>query len=220
MFKIYDYKTKTFSLLESEDLKKYIINKTNSTFENKDVIPERTGQRPSYLASILSNLTNGYLIKGLFLVTALERVNPDKETRYLLIATGNLESYEQLLPYINDYIPFIHIDCSDYTPVHEGGYLSSWFRSNMGRAFSFIDIDYLIIKNKIYLIEEKTYNGTLGYGQKMSYSELMKDIFNIPTILCIVYCTEDECHLKISDDSVTYKEGTTKIETFFNWLNK
>lgn len=223
MFKIYNYKNNETFDLNDEQLKEFIINTTHSRYENLSVTSERTGKRPSFLKDSFETLLKGTLIEGLFLITALGRVNSDKRTRYMLVSIGDKNSYNALLPYINDYVPFFHIDCSAYTPTHEGGYLSSWFRQTMGRAFSFIDIDFLFLKNEnLFLIEEKTNNATLGYGQKMSYSELMTDIFKKTPTLILVSSSKDKCLLKISKGNFTdkYREGALSIEDFINWLNK
>lgn len=229
MFKIYNYNDKKNFSMSSDELKNYIIEKTKSTYENKAVAPERTGQRPSFLASHLEKLKeNITVLKGIFLITSLSRVNDDKKTRYMLVSTGNKDDYLTLLPYLNDYISFINIDCSDYNPIHEGGYLSTWFRTNMGRAFSFIDIDFLLLKKSdistsIYLLEEKTNQANLGYGQKLSYIELMTDIFTITPSLCIINTSESEnCYLKLAKGNFTvnYKEGNITIEKLISYFNK
>lgn len=228
-FKIYNYNNQKEFSMSSEELKNYIIEKTNSIYENKSVAPERTGQRPSFLAPFLKELKeNITLLKGIFLITSLSRINSDKKTRYLLVSTGNKEDYLALLPYLNDYISFINIDCSFYTPIHEGGYLSTWFRENMGRAFSFIDIDFLLLKKSdtstsIYLLEEKTNQATLGYGQKLSYIELMTDIFTIiPCLYIINTSNSGNYYLKVAkgDFKKNYKEGEITIEKLISFFNK
>ncbi|WP_338998922.1 hypothetical protein LC560_02125 [Fusobacterium animalis] len=229
MFKIYNYNNQKEFSMSSEELKNYIIEKTNSIYENRTVAPERTGQRPSFLAPYLEKLKeNITLLKGIFLITSLSRVNNNKKTRYMLVSTGNKDDYLTLLPYLNDYISFINIDCSNYNPVHEGGYLSTWFRQNMGRAFSFIDIDFLILKKSntntsIYLLEEKTNQASLGYGQQLSYIELMTDIFTIIPCLCIINTSNSgNYYLKVAkgDFKKNYKEGKITIEQLITFFNK
>ena len=223
MFKIYNYKNKGFFSLDSTQLRNFIISSTCGKYENLSVTPERTGKRPSFLRPFLKKLSNGILIEGLFFVTAISRVNPDKKTRYMLVSIGNRADYEILLPHIEEYTSFIHIDCSDYSPIHEGGYLSSWFRENMGKAFSFIDIDYLFLKNNhLYLIEEKTYLGILGYGQKMSYQELMMDIFCETPTLILAHSSRDKYRFKISHGDFEDKcqKGSLPIEDFIDWLDR
>ena len=229
MFKIYNYNNQKEFSMSSEELKNYIIEKTNSIYENRTVAPERTGQRPSFLAPFLKELKeNITLLKGIFLITSLSRVNNNKKTRYMLVSTGNKDDYLTLLPYLNDYISFINIDCSNYNPVHEGGYLSTWFRQNMGRAFSFIDIDFLILKKSntntsIYLLEEKTNQASLGYGQQLSYIELMTDIFTIIPCLCIINTSNSgNYYLKVAkgDFKKNYKEGKITIEQLITFFNK
>ena len=223
MFKIYNYRDKKTLELSDTELRNYILKLTHCEYEDRPVTPERTGRRPSFLKPFLDNISKGKLLKNIFLVTAISRVNSNKETRYMFISTGNREDYLIILPFIKKYVSFIHIDCSNHSSVHEGGYLSTWFRTNMGRAFSFVDIDFLILKKEdIFLIEEKTNNGILGYGQKISYMELMTDIFTIPPTLCLAYCSPESCDLKIAKGNFDkgYKEGSLTIKKFIKWLDK
>lgn len=224
MFKIYNYRTGITQDLTSDELKNSIITTTNSVYENTGVLPERSGKRPTLIEPFLNTLTNGVLLKGVFLVTALYRVNRDPNTRYMLVATGDKNQYLNLLSKINPQIPFIHVDCSAFTPIHEGGYLSTWFRNTMGRAFSFIDIDFIFLKaDKIILIEEKTHIGTLGYGQKMSYDELLRDIFNIPSILCVAkydIISQDIETLIKQNSSPDFLKKILPIQSFIDALNK
>ena len=222
MFKIYNYNNQKEFSMSSEELKNYIIEKTNSIYENRTVAPSFLAP---YLEKLKENIT---LLKGIFLITSLSRVNNNKKTRYMLVSTGNKDDYLTLLPYLNDYISFINIDCSNYNPVHEGGYLSTWFRQNMGRAFSFIDIDFLILKKSntntsIYLLEEKTNQASLGYGQQLSYIELMTDIFTIIPCLCIINTSNSgNYYLKVAkgDFKKNYKEGKITIEQLITFFNK
>ncbi|MGL4802052.1 MAG: hypothetical protein ACRC18_07275 [Cetobacterium sp.] len=224
MFKIYDYRTRNTHNLTSDELKDVIITTTNSVYENTRVLSERTGKRPTLIEPFLNTLTNGVLLKGVFLVTALSRVNRDPNTRYMLVATGDKDQYLDFLSKINPQIPFIHVDCSAFTPIHEGGYLSTWFRNTMGRAFSFIDIDFIFLKaNKIILIEEKTHIGELGYGQEMSYNELLRDIFNVPSTLCVAKydtSTQNIETLIKQNSSSDFLKKIGPIQSFIDALNK
>lgn len=224
MFLIYDYRTKKNFEMTSEKLKEMIISTTKSSYEDTAVLPERHGIRPTLIEPFLKELKNGTLFKGIFLVTALARRNNDPNTRYMLIATGNKEGYSELLPRIKPQIPFFHIDCSAFKPTHEGGYLSSWFRNNMGRAFSFIDIDFIFLKaDKIILIEEKTNIGVMGFGQTLSYNELLRDIFNKKSVLCVIKYSEStkKCQIQtkmMNEEPLTFPE--ISISDFIIKLDK
>lgn len=221
MFNIYDYKNKTTLLLDSPALQKYIFEKTKSHLINKTVTAERTGTRPTFISHYLNTLKNGILLKGIFLVTAVSKINNDVNTRFLLIATGNKYDYEDLIPKLNSQIPFIHIDYSAFQATHQGGYLSSWFRNEMGAGFSFIDVDFIFLKkDKVVLIEEKTFLGTMGYGQNLSYNELLSDIFSVKTIMCLLKVTGNSVNFqtKLKGEKFTNPQ-TMDIKDFINCLD-
>ncbi|HIP33792.1 MAG TPA: hypothetical protein EYG89_03470 [Bacteroidia bacterium] len=67
--------------------------------------------------------------------------------------------------------------------------LSRFFREKMGKGFALTDIDFYLIKNKLF-IEEKNFikgnTGYLGIGQCISFKEIINDIF--PNIELMIIC--------------------------------
>lgn len=226
MFSVHNFRTDSIINMSSSQLKDFIIKTTNSKFENSAVLPERTGLRPAPLRDFILSLEEFEKFKNIYLVTTLSRVNKDPNTRYLLISVNNdVSIVKNILPYINTNISFIHVNTLDNEDTHEGGFFSSWFRNNMGRAFSFIDIDYLLLNpNRVFLVEEKTHFAPLGYGQKMSYYELLSDIFNVESRLLLVQdYSKDELYMKIfkaTDISVPQKVQVYKKEEIREILYK
>lgn len=193
MFFLKNYRTNEKFKMNSDEFKNFIINITNSRYENSDVTRERTGLRFSILdrvTKLLSNKTQ--VLKNIYLVSALSRINNNKSSRYLILI-DNIEYDDSILELINDYIPVYLVKTEKYTSSN-ASFLSSWFRNNMGRGFSFVDIDYFITNNrKIVLLEEKaTPNSNLGYGQLISYKELILDVLSLEAILIIANIIDDE----------------------------
>lgn len=198
MFVIKDVRTGELLRLTSEEFKQKIISETNCKFENGKVLEERTGLRPESLNDFMQVLSSSLVIqKHVFLVTALCRVNCNKETRYMILIDGN-EYDDRLSSLIYDYVPIYSVKIEGAND--EEGKLSSlskWFRETMGRAFSFIDIDYLIINQnytKVALIEEKIGKSgasAIGYGQLISYKELLMDVLKKPLFLLFIFSTSN-----------------------------
>jgi len=195
MFTIKNIRNKEYYILTSEEFRDKIIRETGCEFENGYVTEERTGLRPESLNIFIKELSKKSFViqKHIFLVTALRRVNNDKNSRYMILIDGN--EYDSRLPsLVHDYVPIYSVTIKG--SVNEEGKLSSlskWFRATMGRAFSFIDIDYLLINrygNKVALIEEKIGKSgvsSIGYGQLISYEELLKDVLKDPRFLLFIF---------------------------------
>lgn len=183
-------------LWSSEQFRRNILYVTKSQFINKQVLRERTGLRPTALEEIMNQLNEEIIvIKDIFVVSAIYRINKDPQTRYLLLIDGSLgvkeeEIIRQIVP---EYISIWSVNVTEETAGEnvEHGYLSKWFRTNMGAGFSFIDIDYLLYNSathKTLLIEEKNHGQyTVGYGQLLSYEELLRDIIQVPANLLFLY---------------------------------
>lgn len=198
MFVIKNVRTGELSRLTSEQFKEKIISETNCKYENGRVLEERTGLRPESLNEFIQVLSNNLIVqKHIFLVTALARVNNIKETRYMLLIDGEDYDY-RLSTIIHNYVPVYSVKIEGALD-QEGklSTLSKWFRSTMGRAFSFIDIDYLLINinyNKVALIEEKIGKSgaaSIGYGQLISYKELLMDVIKNPLFLLFIFSTSN-----------------------------
>lgn len=191
MFRIEDMRTGINYAFNSNEFRDFLILKTNSVFENSAVTQERTNQRFPILTDI-SSINNDISIQnGLFLVTALSRINSDKRSRYVLLVDGTAVS-NNILHNFQEYVPVFRvvIDNDNATELVPSS-LSKWFRSNMGRAFSFVDIDYFLFKNnfsRVLMIEEKaSYNATLGYGQRISYNEMLNDVIRFNSKLTVIF---------------------------------
>lgn len=187
--------------MTSEQLKNQIIRKTESRYDRAAVAIERTGLRPTVMKAVLNSLNdNIYVLKNVFIVSALFRYNNNPQTRYLILVDGLLEEAEEklLLEIVNEYVPIWCVSTNrDATDTDaQYGYLSEWFRSTMGNGFSFIDIDYLIYNedtNSILLLEEKaTYTYRIGYGQLLSYEEMLRDVIRINANLMFLYVVDNE----------------------------
>lgn len=179
--------------LDSSELRNKIINETNSVYEDTQVLPERTGLRPKELKEILKDLDYVTIQSNVYVVTTLSRINSDKNTRYMILVDGLNYDYK-INDIITENIPIYLISYQkDDTNELEMSYLSFWFRKNMGRAFSFIDIDYLLVNknlDRVILIEEKVGKNSmlsLGYGQSISYLELVNDIISKKNAVIFIF---------------------------------
>lgn len=169
---IKDLRTNEILEFTDEELKNFIIETTHSRFESMPVRPEFTWMRPTAFWDFF--VSNDYkTFTGVYLVTALKRINPDPNTRYILFT-----EYENpdLVNYIREDIPIFYIK---HEIVHDDvSWLSEWFRSNMWNWFSFVDIDYLLAnENKTLVIEEKFFpHARIWHWQMLSYVELLNDV--------------------------------------------
>lgn len=158
--------------LSSEELRQFIIMTTNSTYEDREVRQEHTWQRPTAFNNFF--VSEDYkTYKWIYLVTALERINSDKRTRYILFTEYE---YPDLVDYVHEYIPIFYIEHE--IAYWEVSWLSYRFRENMWNWFSFVDIDFLLAnENKVLIIEEKFFPyAQIWYWQKISYKELINDV--------------------------------------------
>ncbi|MDP3012842.1 MAG: hypothetical protein Q8M92_01280 [Candidatus Subteraquimicrobiales bacterium] len=196
MFIIKNIKTGETNELSSQQFKEKIIALTRSRFENSSVLSERTGLRPESLNALLAELNTLIIQKNVFIVTALSRINNDKHSRYLILIDSDKYD-DRIADLVFDYIPIYSVKIKD--ELREEGVLSKlsgWFRATMGRGFSFIDIDYLIIDrdfNKAVLFEEKIGKSgvsSIGYGQLLSYKELISDVIKKQNSLFFVFSIE------------------------------
>lgn len=197
MFIVKNVRTGQVEELNSQQFKSKIIKETNCKYENAPVLPERTSLRLEALDLLLEQLKGVLIQRNVFLVTALSRINNNKYTRYMILIDGH-ECNEKIVDIVFDYIPIYSVIVKD--EVKEEGKaseLSHWFRNTMGRGFSFSDIDYLIINpnfNKVLLIEEKIGKSgisSLGYGQLISYKELITDVIKVPNLLLLIFSVEN-----------------------------
>lgn len=178
--------------LNSNQLKTKIISETKSVYEDTSVLEERTGLRIKILESFLRKKMDS-VQTDLYVVSAVGRINNDKKTRYIVIIDNRDYDY-RINEIINLNIPIyiINYDKDDDSEENRT-YFSKWFRENMGRAFSLIDVDYLLInknKDKIVLIEEKVGKNSmlsLGYGQTLSYLEIIEDVINSKNAMLFIY---------------------------------
>ncbi len=189
MFNIYDMRSKKEESMSSEEFRNFIIQKTESRLEyGRPVIPERTGYRGSKINALKENFC---VYENVFLVTAISRVNNNVNTRYMILIdeTNKKVNCQGIEKIVNKNIPIYRIRSNNINQNQQISFLSYWFRKTMGRAFSFIDLDYLIQKdNHIIIIEEKNSLYTkIGYGQLLSLKELANDIFSVPTTLLFIY---------------------------------
>lgn len=178
----------TNNFLTDGELRTYILALTDGVYENGSVLAERTGIRPNILFDRLLTDFQESLVTGIYLATVVERCNPDPNTRYLILA-HEADFPDWLVDYISPSVPILLIP-----NYHSDFDISSWFRANMGSAYSFIDIDYIIaLGNALVLLEEKdTYTYDLRYGQKKSYSEMMNDVLNVPSVAIINFLKSNE----------------------------
>jgi len=191
VFNIEDLRTGIKYNFSSNEFRDFLIQKTKSVYENLSVTQERTNQRFPILTDLCRINHNISIQNGLFLVTALSRINNDKNTRYVLLIDG-LEYSDNILFSIQDYVPVYRVNMTiDSHSESVPSALSKWFRSNMGRGFSFVDIDYFLYKNdysRVLMIEEKaSNNATLGYGQRISYYEMMNDVIKFNSKLTVIF---------------------------------
>jgi hypothetical protein len=196
MFEVTNLRTGETLALTSSQFKEKIILETRCTFEDSYVLRERTGLRPQHIHRLIRDLApHYYILSNVFIVTALSRINNDYNTRYMILIDGG-EINIEILDVLRDYVPIYHVDIQNQMRViGHNSELSTWFRNTMGRGFSFIDIDYLIFNpdsNSLVMIEEKvdtTSVSSIGYGQRLSYMELLSDIFNRNSTLIFVFST-------------------------------
>ena len=189
MHKLRDIRTKEIHLFSDEELRDFIIKKTKCQYEDKAVLSERTGMRYNQLKSMVKEVSLKYhLVSNLFIVTAVGRVNSDKKTRYLLISNGAID--ESILEMVNPCVPIFVFEKPEGESDEYASYISKWFRGTMGRAFSFIDIDYLIFDKSTdlaLLIEEKDSQFVkMGYGQEISYAEMLEDVLTVDAQLLVI----------------------------------
>ena len=216
MFRLKDLRNDENFYIDEKSLKNFIINNTNSVFEDLKVKKERTGKRPSPFSDFKDEIKADYIFEKVFLITALKRVNPDKNSRYMLLS----ENYNpKLINVLNDYVSAYFIRNKSEDDL----YLSKFFRNNLGRAFSFIDIDFIFQKgNNILIVEEKSrIESTFGYGQLLSYKEFLEDVLkqDLNISFCLLNIEEDviKCHKYIDDE---FKEINIRdkdsLVSFFN----
>lgn len=175
LFKIKNLRDKNDKGVEvaSEELENFITETTHSKYDKlTEIKKEGTGKRPSKLKDLLHK-SGLEIYDDFFLVSAVAKVNRDKYTRYMVLSE---KDNEKLPTFFNDYIPVEYVE-------RKGGAvskLSSWFRNTMSSAFSFVDIDSMIVKgNKIIIIEEKnSLSCSVGYGQGLSYQEFCNQVLN------------------------------------------
>lgn len=183
--------------LNSSQFKSKIINETESTYEDSSVLSERTGLRPESLDSLFNELKDLIVEKDIYLVTALYRINSNKHTRYMILIDG--DNYNpKITNLIHDYVPIYSVSINNQKETTGvASKLSHWFRNTMGRGFSFSNIDYLIINknfDKSILVEEKIGKigiSSLGYGQLISYKELITDVIKEPNLLLFIFSIQD-----------------------------
>lgn len=190
--------------MPEEKLKESIIEKTNCRFENTAVLAERTGIRESELRNYFLQLNDLQITEKIFIVSAVERVNNDKSTRYMVVIDG-IDVDGRIIKLFKNHIPVIAVTFSDATNAQgKMSYFSKWFRTNMGRAFSLIDLDFLINKPndvKTVVVEEKQKAASqfsLGYGQMLSYKEVLEDVLEKPLFLYIAFTPQREDSESIS----------------------
>ncbi|ADL08316.1 hypothetical protein [Thermosediminibacter oceani] len=88
--------------------------------------------------------------------------------------------------------------CSSAKGSEESSPFSKFFRENLGAGFSMTDIDFLL-PNSIF-IEEKTFSkesgdnvyGYIGYGQCLSFNELLEDVFKEHCKILIIFTKEEK----------------------------
>lgn len=167
---------------DTDEMKNFIIDKTDGRIGTNIVKSEATGLRKELFLDILKKYfpSSVYSLRA-FLVTVVKGINNDKHTRYMIfIDGGSLKSGVFLTNYIKNYIPIYYIASMNESCFEKNNLskLSVWFRTTMGSSYSFVDIDYILYNNdKILVIEEKqNKNANFGIGQYMSYDEFFGDI--------------------------------------------
>lgn len=88
MFIVRNLRTGDIQHMSSEELQEKIIQETNGIHEDLPVLPERTGLRLESLDDLFNELTDFIIHKGIYLVTALSRINPNRLTRYMVLIDG------------------------------------------------------------------------------------------------------------------------------------
>lgn len=197
MFKIKNIRTGKLENLSSEEFKEKIICETKSQYLSGQVLAERTNIRVEALDILLNELKHLPIQKNIYLVTAIGRINRDKFTRYMILIDG--DEYGPGLPdLIFDYVPIYSVEIKDRIKKEgTASPLSHWFRNTMGGGFSFSDIDYLITNpglDPVLLIEEKFGKSgisSMGYGQLISYKELLTEVIERPNLLLVIFSIED-----------------------------
>jgi hypothetical protein len=118
---------------------------------------------------------------------------------------------------------------------------SRFFRENMGKGFSLTDVDFVLMTRENHVfVEEKTFiengNGYLGWGQCLSYNELIKDVLVPQARLYIAFIGDsDEFYIKdlkeIGCQNRKYVEGWGQMvrvalgesldrENLISWIKK
>ncbi|WP_163970863.1 hypothetical protein [Oceanobacillus halotolerans] len=210
-FKVKNIRSNRIVQATGEQLKQYIIQRTKSKYVEQAVKPEGTGLRPTALDGITDNLSNDITVwKNVYIVSALYKFNANPKTRYLILVDGFVEPEEEALlkQMIKDPIPIWCVqtkeDIKDENIKHS--FLSKWFRQHMGNGFSFVDIDYFLFHkqpNMILLVEEKhTRHYGIGYGQLLSYRELLSDVVQSRANLLFLFMADNQCHYFSCDQSM------------------
>ena len=228
MFKIKNLRTNNVAIMSREEFKDFIISTTHGVFENTRVLPERTGLRPESLQDLVDSLEEFRIFKGIYIVTVLGRINNNPKTRYMILIDGEHVS-QDILKIFADYIPVYTVIVQNEEKIEgHASALSVWFRNTMGRGFSFIDIDYLITNNytKVVMIEEKIGKSgisSLGYGQALSYWELVKDVIVNPIDLYFIFSFPDigvisyyKCNINSFNKYGRLFDTTTRTTTYTN----
>ncbi|MCK8825197.1 hypothetical protein [Fuchsiella alkaliacetigena] len=207
-FKRKDLRSGQTKILNGKEMKKSIIKQTRSKYDHQRPKDEYTGLRSPQLDKLLNQLdSETYAVyKEVFLVSALYKVNNNPQTRYLILIDGIQDSYTEITNLIENHIPIWALEIIDRKSRSktECSNLSQWFRENMGRAFSFVDMDYLLHNKKedtVLLIEEKnSSNYKVGYGQLLSYEEMAVDAIIKPTKLLFLYHNSSRINYLLTEE--------------------
>ena len=180
-----------FSDVEFRD---FILKETKCSYNPSSVAPERTGRRFHKLKPLILRVQDSVNIDmNIYIITAVSRINNDPNSRYMIIIDGEVSN--GVLKLFKDNVPVIQY-IRDIESEEFASTISKWFRSYMGRNFSFIDADYILsntARDKALIIEEKNYSSAgLGYGQQISYCELLTDIINVDAELWMLRTENDK----------------------------
>lgn len=192
-FNLKDLRNNQQRTISEQQMKELIINKTISRYERGHVTEERTGQRFEELQGLVAMLDYP-VCSNIYIVTAIARVNSNPMNRYLILVDGACED-NSIAELFKEHIPIysVVIDSDEQRGHGECSILSTWFRQNMGSAFSFSDVDYLIYNRhnrRALILEEKAGSPNtlkIGYGQLLSYGELLNDVMEYDSSIMFVY---------------------------------
>lgn len=192
--KIKNLRTNEMFNFSDNEFRDYILKSTKCTYNPSSVAPERTGRRFHKLKPLILKAPDDInMDMNIYVITAVSRVNNDPNTRYMIIIDG--PASDGVANIFKENIPIIQYIREDESDEFAST-ISKWFRSNMGRNFSFIDADYLLSdssRNKALVIEEKdSAYASLGYGQQISYCELLVDILKVESELWMLRTEADK----------------------------